>query len=389
VSPLPTVAYSAQGRIQAGADFSGAPNSTGLSTGSLLWSIDIGLGNSLAAPTNITLTWTSGGKSMVVAVSGSTNRADFGAGNAAPLAGPFTPIAVEGFNAGGVIPNDPVMPVTATMDAGTNIFGSYAGVNPNSTWFEAGFDLAAPTNGFPAHDSIIASHADPLKHYQMAPSYDLGNPMATLIDRSHPICTITPVAPAAFSNISVLSSGANIGADGTMTGYIIFQHSDGINESNVLLGYDWYNTQQPYSWIANERVDLTYGRQVENLNAGSPRLFEAAYSLADTSPLTNVVIGYLAAPEASSLLCVFALSGVPLPPSQPSLAEISMSNGAVTFNVTNLNGQGSLVLETSTNLLQWYPVLTNPPAFGQISLTDTNTINSPWRFYRVVGVATP
>ncbi len=389
VSPLPTVAYSAEGRIQIGADFSGAPNSTGLSTGSLLWSIDIGLGNSFAAPTNITLTWTSGGQSMVFAVSGSTNRADFGAGNPAPLPGPFTPIAVAGFNAGGVIPNDPATPVTATMDAGTNIFASYGGVQPNSTWFEAGYDLAAPTNGFPAHNSVIVSHADPLKRYQMAPSYDLGHPMATLIDRSHVLCMVTPAAPAAFSSISVLSSGANIGAGGTMTGYIIFQHNDGINETNILLGYDWYNTQQPYAWIANERVSLTYGSQVENLNADSPRLFDAAYSLADTSPLTNVVMGYLAAPEASSLLCVFALSGVPLPPSQPSFTGISRSNGAVTFNVTNLNGQGSLVLEASTNLLQWYPVLTNPPAFGQISLTDTNPINSPWRFYRMMGVATP
>ena len=96
-----------------------------------------------------------------------------------------------------------------------------------------------------------------------------------------------------------------------MTGYIIFQHNDGINETNILLGDQWDNTQQPYAWIANERVSLTYGSQVENLNADSPRLFDAAYSLADTSPLTNVVMGYLAAPEASSLLCVFALSGFP------------------------------------------------------------------------------
>lgn len=387
VSPLPVVAYSAQGRIRPGASFSGSPDYTGVTTGSLLWSIDLGLGDKFAAPTNIALTWLSGGQSMVFAVSGSTNQADFGAGNLASLAGPFAPIAVSGFNAGGVIPNDPTMPVTATMDAGTNILNSYRGLPPNSTWFETGFDLAAPTNGFPAHGSVMVSHADPLKRYQMAPSYDLGTHMAALIDSAHLSCSLTPLQPGAFTQISVLSSGANIGAAGAMSGYIIFQHNDGINELNSLTGYDWYNTQQPYAWIANERVDLSHGRQIENLNDGSPRLFESVFSIRDTSPLTNVVIGYRSGPQTNSLLCVFALSGVPLPLPQPSFAGISLNpSGAVTLTVTNLNGQGSLLLEASTNLLQWTPVLTNPPAVGSAALTDTNTAGYPWRFYRVVAV---
>jgi hypothetical protein len=48
-----------------------------------------------------------------------------------------------------------------------------------------------------------------------------------------------------------------------------------------------------------------------------------------------------------------------------------------------LTGQGSLVLETSTDLARWFPIFTNPPAFGTIEFVDPAASNVSSRYYRV------
>jgi uncharacterized repeat protein (TIGR03803 family) len=50
--------------------------------------------------------------------------------------------------------------------------------------------------------------------------------------------------------------------------------------------------------------------------------------------------------------------------------------------LTNLTGQGTVVLDASSDLKSWTPILTNPPAFGQCSFTDDAAGGWPGRFYR-------
>jgi hypothetical protein len=58
------------------------------------------------------------------------------------------------------------------------------------------------------------------------------------------------------------------------------------------------------------------------------------------------------------------------------------SNGQMYLSLTNLVGQGPVVIDASTNLRQWTPIFTNPSAFGNLLYIDSNAGSYPHRFYR-------
>ena len=62
----------------------------------------------------------------------------------------------------------------------------------------------------------------------------------------------------------------------------------------------------------------------------------------------------------------------------------AMQYGGSQFTVllTNLTGQGTIVLDASSDLKSWTPILTNPPAFGQCPFADDAAGGWPSRFYR-------
>ncbi|HEY3862234.1 MAG TPA: LamG-like jellyroll fold domain-containing protein [Verrucomicrobiae bacterium] len=312
VTPNAIFAYTCQCRGNPAENQNNFTLNSAVATGSRLWSVDVSLSDSNSPATNISLTYTSGGRGIMYAVSGSSNPQDNSTlPNVGPLTGPFAPISVSGFNAGSVVANSPqnaagLSPLTATMDNGTNIA---AGGN---TFFEKGWDLAAPTNGFPIHNSVLQSGANPQRFYQMPASYHA--PMCVLVDTNHQQATVTLQNPGIYTALSFLTCGASIGSTSTMTNYCIIQHSDGVNESNLFFGYDWFNGNQPFAYIANERCNIgsstsTIGRDVQNLNSTDPRLFESEFQTTDYTPITNVVVGYLQAPSANSTTYVIALSG--------------------------------------------------------------------------------
>jgi len=65
---------------------------------------------------------------------------------------------------------------------------------------------------------------------------------------------------------------------------------------------------------------------------------------------------------------------------------MGLSGGKFTMELTNLIGQGPVVISASTNLLQWIPIYTNPSGYGTASFTDSNAGAFPHRYYRA---ATP
>ena len=71
-----------------------------------------------------------------------------------------------------------------------------------------------------------------------------------------------------------------------------------------------------------------------------------------------------------------------------SLGGLSVSSGMFRFVLSGSVGT-NCVIEASSNLVIWSPISTNTiPASGSIIITDQDSANYPWRFYRAV-IATP
>ncbi len=57
-------------------------------------------------------------------------------------------------------------------------------------------------------------------------------------------------------------------------------------------------------------------------------------------------------------------------------------DGQFSMVLTNLTGQGAIVIEASTDLVQWTPIYTNASGFGAAPFIDSAAGNFPVRFYR-------
>jgi uncharacterized repeat protein (TIGR03803 family) len=63
---------------------------------------------------------------------------------------------------------------------------------------------------------------------------------------------------------------------------------------------------------------------------------------------------------------------------------LSFSGGQLSIVLTNLAGQGAIVIEASTDLMNWTPIFTNPPAFGSLDFTDPDGAAYAYRYYRAL-----
>ena len=64
-------------------------------------------------------------------------------------------------------------------------------------------------------------------------------------------------------------------------------------------------------------------------------------------------------------------------------------NGEFQALLTGVPAQGTMVIDASTNLMQWLPILTNPPGGGLFQFLDPGASNFPSRFYRARVRSTP
>jgi hypothetical protein len=53
------------------------------------------------------------------------------------------------------------------------------------------------------------------------------------------------------------------------------------------------------------------------------------------------------------------------------------------MQLNGLSGHGPVVLYSSTNLVDWLPIFTNPPVMGYLQLSVSNAVDVPFQFYRV------
>ena len=158
-----TMALTANGRVNVNSlgfdsEESGHPS---------LYAYHLTLTNTTSPITAIDLNFAGGGHAGIFALSGSTGTG-------------FSPIAMSGYNEDMIVEsNIYVLPTPTPLNATTATMGN--GTNDTSvTWYQQGYDTAAPGTGLPAAGSTITSASDPTVSYTFAPSYATNNAM--LID---------------------------------------------------------------------------------------------------------------------------------------------------------------------------------------------------------------
>lgn len=341
---------------------------------------DVVLVNTASAVTSIDFTYTSGGRAMIFAVAGQT-----------VAAGPFSPIAVTGYNADGIVEagvarfqNPDYSAVNASMDGGTNKTGN--------TWYERGYYHYSPNSGFPQAGTTIDSLAQPDHHYTLPASYTANN--CIFVDTAHTSASLTIASPATYSAISFLSATAN----GTVTNQAIMQYADGTSETNTFLSRDWFGNT-PVAYYANGRVNLD--TRTLNTDPGraaapsNPRLYEAQFALGNVgSAVTNVVLRYLNPTNSTGRVYIFAVSAtagaVP-----PIIASVSVTpNNAVMYEGSNVVFNAVVTGGTAPITYQWqhgtngvYVNVVNGGRFAgatTTNLTITGAIYSDAGDYRLV-----
>jgi uncharacterized repeat protein (TIGR03803 family) len=83
----------------------------------------------------------------------------------------------------------------------------------------------------------------------------------------------------------------------------------------------------------------------------------------------------------ASALVTLSLTNVPVS-FESGPGALQFGGGQLSFFLTNLTGQGAIVIEASSNLIQWTPIYTNPAGFGAAQFIDSTAGNYPFRYYR-------
>src|SRR2546427_7429271 len=174
----------------------------------------------------------------------------------------FTPIALNtnSFNHDVVIeataPRALNDAVNVTQDGGTNKNGN--------TFYERGYNPAAPTTGVPPAGSLVVNPAG--NHtYRMPPDYHVNNVIMVGHNnggRTVPIGTgtLTFTTPAAFTGLSFLTCSGNGPVN---VGYTI-HYADATTETGSFNALDWF-ASTAYVFNSSGRVSLDGG--VQNVGA--------------------------------------------------------------------------------------------------------------------------
>ena len=326
-----------------------------------LYSVDVQVANTFSPITSVQLSLSNGiGHTVVFAISG------------APVgAGPFVPLDLCGYMQDLVVEAEALKPgflqnTTATMDKGI--------ANLRSTWYEQGYNPAAPQSGLPPAGSLVASETDPDHRFRLPASYSAPN--AILLDKVCSNSVLSLVTPASYQAISFLTASGN----GPVTNRCVFVHSDLTRETNYLVSPDWLGDTTG-ALVARGLVSVST-RLLDQVGSDSPRLYSVDVPLTNqTSQLTAIELSPCSC-AADAHAVVFAVSGLATilpPPIRPQLHLIRSRDG--TFVLTS----------TQPGLLQGCTDLTRGNAGwnteGPISSNLTFTITSgaaKAAFYRVI-----
>jgi uncharacterized repeat protein (TIGR03803 family) len=114
-------------------------------------------------------------------------------------------------------------------------------------------------------------------------------------------------------------------------------------------------------------------------NATNLALTNLDVQIPDAGPYQAVVSNSFG--SVTSLVANLNITNVPVS-FMTGPGAIQYAGGQLSLLITNLTGQGSVVIDRSTNLTVWTPVFTNPPSFGQFQFIDASAAGNPSGFYR-------
>ncbi|MGP8201320.1 MAG: C10 family peptidase, partial [Limisphaerales bacterium] len=310
------------------------------------------------------------------------------------------PIALTGFNMDVVVENTAV---------GGNTYNYADTFDPDSLlcgcptcFYEAGLVasnlyggasvLGLPTSG------LLTSEFDHATTFQFAPNGSSNVLYLTSASNSASLAFNTPMA---CKSLSVLAASAQGGGNGTL----VVHFADGTASSAISFNAPNYmttNTAGSGAAITNFGILEVGGpfNQYYSLDYyyWFPSLYQTSINLKslglNAKPITSVTFTMPsgAGTTSSTVTGVFALSGTEAPLTNSpasfvtSAGSPSLSGGRFTMELTNLIGQGPVIISASTNLSQWLNIYTNPSSYGTAFITDSNAGSFPRRFYHA---ATP
>lgn len=238
----------------------------------------------------------------------------------------------------------PVVPAgytTASMDNGT--------ANSGYSWYERGYDPAAPLTGLPPAGSTFTDQSAPNYQFQMPPSYTTNN--AVMLDSVLTGATLVLANPAAYSRLSLLESG---GHNGVAFIYTI-HHQNGATETGTANIPDWFNGTNP-AWTANGRVDVgTFA--LNSVNGNNPRLYALDISLGNSnSPVTSIDLSYSSGGGHGAILAVSGTTGSVFTPALVSGFNRDIVVEATAGRPGSLAGYTTATMDAGTNnsMTTWY-----------------------------------
>jgi autotransporter-associated beta strand protein len=251
----------------------------------------------------------------------------------------YSPISIaSGFNEKGIVPvGGSLSSITATQDNGTAKGGD--------TWYEKGFDAAAPATGLPASGSTFVSQADSSHTFQMQ-SY-ASNDVVLITNNSSDgpaSATITFTSQSQpYNALSFLTASGN----GPNVLSLTVTYADGAPPTTglKLLSPDWFSGS-PSAWTANGRYSGTY----DNVGSGNPNAYAEDVLLPDnTDPVSSVTISVVGGNNtpANGNTFIFAVSGE-AGAAGPVITYTGATNNKWDTSTYNFNGTSGSIVEAVT-----------------------------------------
>ena len=312
-----------------------------------LYSVDTPVANT-SPVTSLSFEHLGGGRTGIFAVSGANG-------------GAFNNLAGTGFTYDMVIEAtaeqqlNGLNATTATLDAGAG--------NIDNTWYEQGYNTAAPLTGLPAPSKTLTNSSATDHIYSMAPDYTVND--AILVDSANPAVTVTPATPTTASGLSFLGSSGN----GAMLINYTLHHADGSTQDGSFTLPDWYNAT-PVAYIPNGRVNVVNGG-FQSVNSDNPRIYGVDVSVNNTaSPITSIDLSYTTGNGHAAILAISSTGGAvkPIIDLQPN--SVNVQAGGNTELDAIVSGTPPINVQWQVGTNGNFVNLTNSSVFSGVTTTN-------------------